>query len=299
MTIVIPRSVWQPRHGNGCAIIGTQEWENAGRELWLHHSITNPPGPGATLEQDCAHMRDFEAIGESRFGCGISYTWVVMPSGRVFQGHDVDRQGTHTYGRNDRSRAICLAGNYDVNDLPQRMRNAVAQLLRELGATLDGGHRDVYATKCPGDYAYAKIGAMNSLATSGVPIGDGGPGGGSGNEGINDNMPNLIKGDQSDAVWLVTVHESGAAWKVHVPDPTVLAVFQSLLGHTTRIVPQGHIDYIGEYEAPPLADVDEEALAEALEARGIDGANPAEVKAALTDVLARTGLHVSPAPTGV
>lgn len=170
MTVVIPRQTWAPRHPNGCATIGTQEWLNAGKELWLHHSVTNPPGPDATLEQDCAHMREFEAIGHNRYGCGISYTWVVMPSGRVFQGHDVDRQGTHTYGRNNRSRAICLAGNYQVNELPQRMHNAVARLLRELGAILDGGHRDVFATACPGDHAYARIPSINQLASSGAPI---------------------------------------------------------------------------------------------------------------------------------
>lgn len=170
MTVVIPRQTWAPRHPNGCATIGTQEWVNAGKELWLHHSVTNPPGPDATLEQDCAHMREFEAIGHNRYGCGISYTWVVMPSGRVFQGHDVDRQGTHTYGRNNRSRAICLAGNYQVNELPQRMHNAVARLLRELGATLDGGHRNVFATACPGDHAYERIPSINQLASSGAPI---------------------------------------------------------------------------------------------------------------------------------
>lgn len=170
MTVVIPRQTWAPRHPNGCETIGTQEWVNAGKELWLHHSVTNPPGPDATLEQDCAHMREFEAIGHNRYGCGISYTWVVMPSGRVFQGHDVDRQGTHTYGRNNRSRAICLAGNYQVNELPQRMHNAVARLLRELGATLDGGHRNVFATACPGDHAYERIPSINQLASSGAPI---------------------------------------------------------------------------------------------------------------------------------
>lgn len=170
MSIVIPRSVWKPRYDNGVEVIGTREWLDAGKELWLHHSITNPPGPSATLEQDCEHMRAFEAIGESRFGAGISYTWVVMPSGRVFQGHDIDRQGTHTYQRNNRSRAICLAGNFDVAELPARMQQAVAVLLRELGATLDGGHRDVYATACPGKYAYARIPDINRLATSGEPV---------------------------------------------------------------------------------------------------------------------------------
>lgn len=170
MSIVIPRSVWGPRYANGFAVIGTGEWLAAGKEIWLHHSVTNPFGPDATLAQDCQHMRDFEQIGQNRFGGGISYTWVVMPSGRVFEGHSIDRQGSHTYQRNNRARAICLAGNYDVNTLPAVMERSVALLLRELGATIDGPHSAVYATACPGRHAAPRIGPINQLATSGAPI---------------------------------------------------------------------------------------------------------------------------------
>ncbi|MDX3661338.1 peptidoglycan recognition family protein [Streptomyces sp. ID05-26A] len=177
MSIVIPRSVWKPNFSNGATdnqgqpiIIGTSAWEAAGRELWAHHSVTNPPGPDATLEQDCAHMRHFESIGQSSFRQGISYTWVIMPSGRVFEGHSVDRRGAHTYQRNDRSRAVCFAGNFDVATLPDRMARAAALLLREIGATFDGGHRDVYATACPGRHAYARLPEINRLAVSGVPL---------------------------------------------------------------------------------------------------------------------------------
>jgi hypothetical protein len=173
MSVIIPRSVWKPRHDNGFAIIGVGEWLAAGKEIWVHHSVTNPPGPDATLEEDCAHMREFEQIGESRFGGGISYTWVIMPSGRVFQGHDIDRQGSHTYQRNNRSRAICFAGKYHINTLPDRMANAAAALLRELGATANGPHSAVYATDCPGDYVRARLNYINELASSGRPI-DGG-----------------------------------------------------------------------------------------------------------------------------
>lgn len=172
MSIIHPRSTWGPRYSNGFAVIGTREWESAGKEIWLHHSVTNPPGPDATLAQDCAHMRDFELIGQNRFGGGISYTWVIMPSGRVFQGHDIDRQGSHTYQRNNRARAICFAGMYHINPLPDRMANAAAALLRELGATIDGPHSAVYATDCPGENARKRIGYINELAVSGRPIGD-------------------------------------------------------------------------------------------------------------------------------
>lgn len=170
MSIIIPRSVWGPRHDNGFSIIGVSAWLAAGKEIWLHHSVTNPPGPSATLEQDCAHMRDFEQIGENRFGRGISYTWVIMPSGRVFQGHDIDRQGSHTYQRNDRSRAICFAGNYDVNALPDKMAASAAALLRELDATIDGPHSQVYPTACPGKYAKARIQEINAATSGGAPI---------------------------------------------------------------------------------------------------------------------------------
>lgn len=172
MSILIPRSVWKPQYANGFRVIGTSEWEAAGKETWLHHSVTTPPGPDATLEQDCAHMRFIESIGQTNYGGGISYTVVVMPSGRAFQGHDMDRQGSHTYQRNNRARAICLAGNYDAVVPNMQMLGTVALVLREWGCELDGGHRDVYATACPGQYAYARIGSINEAARSGVPIGD-------------------------------------------------------------------------------------------------------------------------------
>lgn len=175
MSIVIPRSVWQPQHDNGAAVIGIDEWVAAGKELWLHHSVTTPPGPDATLAEDCAHMRYLEQIGESNFGRGISYTWLVFPSGRVFEGHSIDRQGSHTYQRNNRARAICLVGNYEVHHLPTRMENAVAELLRELDATIDGPHSAVYATACPGQNARLRIPSINALALSGAPIGSPSP----------------------------------------------------------------------------------------------------------------------------
>lgn len=172
MSVLIPRSVWKPQYSNGFRIIGTSEWEAAGKETWLHHSVTTPPGPDATLEQDCAHMRYIESIGQSNFGGGISYTAIVMPSGRAFEGHSLDRQGSHTYQRNNRARAICLAGNYDSVVPNAKMLGAVVLVLREWGCELDGGHRDVYATACPGQYAYARISSINQAARSGVPIGE-------------------------------------------------------------------------------------------------------------------------------
>ena len=265
MSVVIPRSTWNPRYANGCQVIGTQEWLNASKELWLHHSTTNPPGPDATLEQDCQHMRDFEAIGQNRFGCGISYTWVVMPSGRIFQGHDLDRQGTHTYNRNNRARAICLAGNYAVNTLPQRMENAVARLLRELGATLDGGHRDVYATECPGDHAYNRIGSVNSLASSGAPIDDddgADPGDGS-ESGELEMGSSLVRNPETGSIYVVTISTTTRS-KWGVPDPATAAALESLMNTKVRDVPPAYAEWLADEPGTPPVDVDEQAVVDAL-----------------------------------
>jgi len=275
MSVIIPRSVWKPQYANGFAVIGVDEWLAAGKELWLHHSVTNPPGPDATLEEDCAHMREFEAIGQSRFGGGISYTWVVMPSGRIFEGHSLDRQGSHTYMRNNKSRAICLAGKYHLNALPQRMQNSVALLLRELDATIDGPHSAVYATDCPGEYARSKIPSMNALALNGQPIGE--------DEEDMDGQQNA---------YLVEIWEATSKG-VGKPQLSVLQQHVNFLGN---LILAGNADLKAAILGLAL-NLDEDALAAALIERGFDGANVAELKAAFVDVL-RRGVDSVETPEG-
>lgn len=168
---VIPRGEWGARHDNGSGSAPLPA-----SEVWLHHSVTIAPDLVPPYDDDYAAIRTLEAIGEQRFGRGISYTWPITPAGLIFEGHSPNRLGTHTGGRNSISRAICFVGNYDVQ-LPTRAQmQAAAWLLQEgqrrgwiRNARLNGGHRDVKATGCPGQHAYAAIGAINSLA-AGPPI---------------------------------------------------------------------------------------------------------------------------------
>lgn len=141
-------------------------------ELWLHHSVTGAPPVTATFEQDVEAVRTLERIGQNRFGGGISYTFVVTPSGRVFEGHGVDRRGAHTGGRNSISRAICLIGNYDTATPGGPMLDSVAELVahghrsRWWPDRLTGGHRDApgASTACPGRHAHALIANINRRA---------------------------------------------------------------------------------------------------------------------------------------
>jgi hypothetical protein len=162
------RGEWGARYGDGDA--------NAplpAAELWLHHSVTAAPPVTATFDRDAAAVRALEQIGQDRFGFGISYTFVVAPSGRKFVGHSVHRRGAHTRGRNSISRAICLIGNYETATPSLEMQAAVSGLVAHGAAAgwwdrpaLDGGHRDApgASTACPGVHAWSLIPKLNADA---------------------------------------------------------------------------------------------------------------------------------------
>lgn len=176
---IYTRAEWGAAHraGFGDRAVGSLD-------KWLHHSVTSSPGEDATFEQDAATIRQLEGIGQSRFKGGISYTFAVCESGRVFEGHGVGRIGAHTKGRNTGAAGIVLVGNYQGRPPTRRQLEAVAALLVhgvDAGwwrlRTITGGHRDVVATGCPGDEAYPLIGTMNALAAGGVvpvtnPVGE-------------------------------------------------------------------------------------------------------------------------------
>lgn len=163
---IIPRSEWGARFDNGA---GTRALPC--KETWLHHSVSLAPDLLPPFEDDYAAIRDLEKIGESRFGRGISYTFLVTPAGLIFEGHSIDRIGSHTQYRNTIAAGICLVGNYDTKPPPTPMLDAVGWLLAHGflsgwwdAVALDGGHRDLKPTACPGRYAYAELENINGRA---------------------------------------------------------------------------------------------------------------------------------------
>lgn len=160
---IITRSVWGNRYGLGWSFRSLPA-----KYVILHHSVTAAPPVNATFEQDAAAVRLLDQIGYDRFkyadtgwvrpaGAGISYTWAVAPSGRVFEGHDIRRESSHTSGYNNRGVGIVLIGNYEKNTVTPQQIEAVARLLLEAKENgwieepeIDLNHSDVYATACPG-----------------------------------------------------------------------------------------------------------------------------------------------------
>lgn len=160
---IIAREVWGASYHNGLYARAAKHLER-----WLHHSVTVAPDIVQPFTDDFAAIRELDRIGESRFSSGISYTFAITPAGLIFEGHSIDRVGSHTKGHNSVGAGIVLVGNYDKAQPPKRMLQALTWLLHHGVAegwwdspTLSGGHRDTKPTECPGDLAYALIDEIN------------------------------------------------------------------------------------------------------------------------------------------
>lgn len=170
MTTIYGRAAWGAEHPDGFGSAPLPA-----REVWLHHSATGAPTVGAAFDTDAAAVRLLEQIGQMRFGGGISYTFSVAPSGRIFQGHSIGRRGAHTKGRNSVGRAIVLIGDYSRDRPGPAMVDAAATLLVHghragwwTSPQLAGGHRDApgAATACPGDGGIAVVETINLTAAT-------------------------------------------------------------------------------------------------------------------------------------
>lgn len=170
MVNIASRSSWGARYQDG---VGTRAVGNLNR--YLHHSVTKHLSANASVAEERAQVRVIEAIGQQRFGRGISYTYIVFPSGRIYQGASTSRISYHSGGwRNTSGVGICLAGNYEANPMTDTVVNAVAALLRQgvkngwwKSATITEGHRQFKSTACPGKNAFNRIADINRAASKG------------------------------------------------------------------------------------------------------------------------------------
>lgn len=163
---MIPRPEWGAVHGTG---FGDRR---VGDLLpILHHTVTVAPDLLPPFDDDFRAVRTVEGIGQQRFGRGISYCALVTPVGLVFEGLPVSRIGAHTTGYNTTGYGIALVGNYQANEVPEPMQDAIVWLLRHgvsqgwwKTPAIRMGHRDVKSTSCPGDKAYRLIRSLNERA---------------------------------------------------------------------------------------------------------------------------------------
>ncbi len=86
---------------------------------------------------------------------GIGYHYYIRKDGKVYAGRPIQKVGAHCLNYNSVSVGVCFEGNYETETImPEAQKKAGIELVRHLKGIYPGaeikGHRDLYATACPG-----------------------------------------------------------------------------------------------------------------------------------------------------
>lgn len=148
---IIPREKWDNNPSDRQAA----RMANEGEGLFVHHSVSGSPVTQAGEE---AEMRNLEAIARSRGFSDISYSFIVAPSGRIYEGRGRGIVGAHTVGFNSTAHAVSAMGNYETQKPTDAMVQSIKWLRDDyLRAVKFRPHSSVYATACPGQHLYREL----------------------------------------------------------------------------------------------------------------------------------------------
>ena len=144
---IISRAKWGARAPRSRARVS---WRDR-RELIVHYS----EGP---TTQSVRSIQDFHMDG--RGWADIGYNFLVDVKGRIYEGRGWLVQGSHAPGHNTSGIGVCMIGR-DGDATPaakKAIRWLYDEAVRLAGRNLAKlGHRDVYATSCPGNELYAWV----------------------------------------------------------------------------------------------------------------------------------------------
>jgi hypothetical protein len=144
--------------------------------IYIHHTVTNP------TNDPNRDMQGIEQIDIGRFGVP-SYSWVFHPSGVALEGMS-NHRGAHTVNnanqsQNNISFGLSFIGNFQNDQPTQEAINACGEVIRDVIKPTGWlrpnweikGHRDVFATACPGNNLYPRIGEIKAIADGGAAPG--------------------------------------------------------------------------------------------------------------------------------
>lgn len=146
---IVPAAAWRRLRWGTPALIGpTDEW-------WVHHGAVGAP----TL----ATLRAYERYHVANNGwLALGYNFAIgyeHDAAQIYEARGWHRAGAHTSGRNTRSHAVLLIGDWTSKRVPDEMVKALVWLTREghrVGALrrprISGGHLQAPGqnTRCPG-----------------------------------------------------------------------------------------------------------------------------------------------------
>lgn len=150
---VRPRRVWGARRP--AAPVTRDPWHNGVRVV-VHHTADHGPARNRIYEE-CAHLRAMQYFHQRVRGWNdIGYNYIIMPSGRVYEGRGFGVRGAHVAGHNTDSCGISFAGTYTDRQpsaaAVRAFRNLLARLEAKGARVTDVvPHRALGSTACPGD----------------------------------------------------------------------------------------------------------------------------------------------------
>ncbi len=132
--------------------IPSQVFWPKGVTLWLHHTA-GPPSQ--TVKQIQAFHQSKRADAPEGWN-DIGYSYLIDEAGKVYEGRGKEVRGAHSPPVNHEP-SVALIGTYSERRPTEAQRAAVWALRDYLGAGAIKGHRDSFATSCPGDAAYSAV----------------------------------------------------------------------------------------------------------------------------------------------
>ena len=166
MFYIRPRKRWT-LHPH--ATLTHTDWRNRSIDEYVHHTADAGPKRGrkATVRNEIEYLRSIEAfhIHTRGYRAG-AYSYMIMPSGRVWEVRGFEIVGAHTLDPKDADNdgilvenhdlGVCFAGNFNLQKPTRRAlaaHTALRARLKMRGVRIDQmiPHRAAFATSCPGD----------------------------------------------------------------------------------------------------------------------------------------------------
>lgn len=150
---VIQRGEWGAK---GAKSPSFTTWRENGT-LWVHHTEGIEPSPNASIETEKEVMRGLQSFHQNTRGWSdIGYSYVVFPSGRIYEGRGYGVIGAHCPGHNTEP-SVAVAGSYDDHLPTPQAREALSFVAKVTKARKWRGHREGFSTSCPGDKFYGWV----------------------------------------------------------------------------------------------------------------------------------------------
>ena len=121
-------------------------------KIIIHHSLTKD---SQTVSWGAIRRYHIETMGWDDIG----YQWgieLVNDHYEILMGRRPDQIGAHTIGQNDESIGICVVGNYDIDPVPNTLKEAIQKLLTwliieyKIPSKAIYGHCQFAPKTCPG-----------------------------------------------------------------------------------------------------------------------------------------------------